>query len=784
MSNPSSLQSSLRVKTTTNPPAVEGHFSTPKQSNVSTPPNSVPRPSHLKDINKPIKEPTSILTKLHTQLKSPDNGTKRQHQRTLEDHFKLASFPPLSPASKKSKTPSLDNPQAQLTASTEAVAMATDDSPQSSPTSTAPPDCHKSPETPLSYAAASQPTYPTKYEAHQLRVRFTVQGFQSRSSTRSAGLQSIIQSFLDHIHLVDPSASLLPWNQLQDGKVPFLHVSDKSQIAESLLSSFVHSPYSTNFHQGRTHWRQGIRITSKFPLSVFIDKWNIQRQTCADMYILTPAETQLHHSHAVVGICQGSTTKKDVSFLQKHLPGVTGVQHIDISWQTVSMGKFTPAYWKHAEVMANQETDNASKHSSKWKAKKFAHSPQALTIYAPTEMEAQLARRILYEKYGKKINDEFPEWPDGSRMKFLPLATGRTPDYIAQRMEGRFKWHIYAKANENTVALNHVNPWTIIPGTDYTIGQFLHKVTDKSAPIFRHVIRTWTPNPEEMSWGVTYSSQMREVAIKFIANLRANIVTTFGEEAGTIIPDTVQTHLYPAYQSKASDLDQYYKEVENDLQYERLLEPGFVDQLEADKEMNDIGAVDGDSTIVGGRYGSDTTSKAAAESRSTVGQFSESEMECQSTSPDHPRTRTVESSDDSETVKSHTTRGTKSIVAFDQSQSSSDILSLRHTRFMKIEAQLQASSIGVGFFVALTITEKALFQYVCTVHASSKNRFITFKKSLKNQHIGATNKWDSYLSQDIPLSDAAKAWYHADDIPSSPNTTGAAEADADPDSEL
>ena len=571
---------------------------------------------------------------------------------------------------------------------------------------------------------------------------------------------------------------------MKDGKVPFLHQSDTSPIAVSFLSEFVNSPYTTNFQKGRTHWKQGIRLTSRFPLTMFLDKWNIQRRSSPDLYIITSAEMQRHHSHAVVGICQGSTTKKDFSFLQTQLPKVTGVDNIDLSWQTVSMGKYTAEYWKHAEDMANKDTDKSSKHSSKWKSRKFAHAPQALTIYAPTEMEAQVARKILYEKYGKKINDEFPEWPDGSRMKFLPLATGRTPDHIAARLEGRFKWHIYAKAHEDTVSLDDVNPWMLIPGTKYTVGQFLHKVTDKSAPIFRHVVRRWTPDPEEVRWGVTYSAQMRDVAIKFISDLRDNIVTTFGSEAGGIIPDRVVSTLYPKYTSKTSDLDQYYKDAEQDLQYERLLEPGFVDQLAADKEMEDIGAIDGDSTIAGGIIGSTTTSLAAAEANSTMGQLSGSDLELPSTSvDDQPQIQTIDSSDASATVASHTTVGTKSVVAFDHSTSASDILSMRYTRFMKIQKILQDGRIGVVFFIALTITENALFQYVCTVHSSSKNRFLTFRRSLMNQRIGTRSKWEAYLAQELPLSLEAKEWYHADDISSSTSVTGAAEAEVDPDTE-
>ena len=451
------------------------------------------------------------------------------------------------------------------------------------------------PPTSLSYAAAATAPSPSvSKNPHQLRFRFNVPGFLPKGSTRVDGCREVLSRILKTLHNTDATAAILPWNQNHDAKLPPIPPNPSTLIPKTNCLEYISSPNKSTYLQNKEQaFRQGIRISSNLPLRVFIDTWNIARKTTPGSYVLSPAETQTHFSASLVGFCQGSTEKKDFSILRRELPKLTGIAHLDLSWQTISLGRHNRELWNEANETATRILDSAEP-TSQWKQKKFAHSPRALAIFAPTSAEASTARRILYQTYGKSDTGQFPQWPDGSRMKFLPLDDGFLPSNIADRILPRLRWHIFAKANEIAVPLPELDPWKEIGDSGESIGSFLHGVTTpKGTPIFRHITHRWTPHPEETQWNITASAHMDDVAHQYISNLSKHLRTKFGDEALSAFCDFGA----PTGTSKPqSDLGQYYESLNDDLVQENLLEPGFATVI-FDHDMKKFGGIDSDSTF-------------------------------------------------------------------------------------------------------------------------------------------------------------------------------------------
>ena len=462
--------------------------------------------------------------------------------------------------------------------------------PKASNPSVAPATTTTSPPT---YASAASLPPPVPPNHHQVRFRFTVHGFLHNESQRRHGHRTVIAKMLSTLHHVDPEARLLPWNQTLDSRVPPIVPTSTVPVPDTTCLSYIHSPNGGTYLKGRDPtYRQGVRFSSAFPVHVFLDKWNIARKTVSGSYVLSPAENQNHHSSSIVGFCQGSTEKKDFSILRDTLPELTGIPHLDLSWQNVSLGKHNAALWRDAKEIATQEFGDQP--TSQWKHKKFAHSPRALVIYAPTSAEAETARRILYQHYGKTETGNFPQWPDGSRMKFLPLDEGFLPSSIADRILPRMKWHIFAKANEVSIPLPHFDPWQHIGSTKETIGSFLHNVTTpKGIPVFRHITHRWTRNPEHRKWNITVSSHMEEVARTYLGNLSTYLHAQYGDDVLPLLQEATLTFQAP---SLPSDLGKYYNTLNDDLIQENLLEPGFACVIYT-TEMVKFGGIDSDSTI-------------------------------------------------------------------------------------------------------------------------------------------------------------------------------------------
>ena len=579
------------------------------------------------------------------------------------------------------------------------------------------------------------PTVNQEQKSCQIRVIFSFQGMQKKGD-KGDGLKLILQKIAEDIYDVDPSAGIVPWEESLESRYPSINHTSVDTTDRNVLHFYMRSPERGPFAQNTKYWRQGVRISCGTSLRTFIDKWNNCRRVKKDMYPIQPAETQRHHRFALVGICQGSSPDKDVSDLQRSLPNITSIKDIDLSWQPVSVGRHTKKLWQQANDQATKEVQASCQHNVNFNSRKFAWGPHALSIFAPTEVEAKKARKILFEKYGKTKDGKFPEWPDGSRMKFLPLHSSRISNHVADQILPRVKWHIYAKANESSIEIPDVEIWKPIPNSGgKSIASYLHQYKDKQGTsVFRHVSHRWSRDPDEKRWEITVSKHMKSKATIVMSNLRKGLLHEFGETATNAV--------FPMKQAQpnglpVSDLDAYYTESNNQLVEELLLEPGYRDLLaeqeqtrmakKMEVEMDQMGAMDSDSTV---KLGSAFNTSFESSTESTGPSIP-------ATSVDENMSGSVHSDLSSAPSSSVATFGYK--VDFDESSAKETLVSVHQDREEKNQQKilhiLTSYDITTDRYEKLVQENQTIFDVITLSHDSITNIMKSFLKCLKNKGI-------------------------------------------------
>ena len=131
---------------------------------------------------------------------------------------------------------------------------------------------------------------------------------------------------------------------------------------------------------------------------------------------------------------------------------MTNLHTLDGSWQSTMVRDLTKYLWEEASKRADDEVRVASRQRVNVKWRKFDWAPTGLVLYAPAEVEAKKIKAILVPKYSKNVTaGVFPQWPDGSRMKFLSLSNASLSRVNADKVAKWIRFHSYLKAKEHTL---------------------------------------------------------------------------------------------------------------------------------------------------------------------------------------------------------------------------------------------------------------------------------------------------------------------------------------------
>ena len=438
-----------------------------------------------------------------------------------------------------------------------------------------------------------------------IRVRISWNGQQKGVGPLEMGMEikRILKTIALDLKEVDKDASILPWNGTDDGS-PIFQSGNIEELNPLSAAKYVDVPWYTKiFLTNKIHHQNGIRITTRYNLRQFVDSWNKRSKEVKKtrMFIsVKPAQMQGSAGYELVGLLQGSVGNKDIKMINDELREITGIEEIEASWQTISQagGADTKKLWDRANQIALKK---CTKNTSQYERLKQQAAPTGLQVYVGEKSMVSEVRVKLYEAFGKEIDGKWPEFKDGSRMKFLPLSNKKIKN-IAQ-IEKRIDWHIYQKATDETLFLEPMDIWTPIPGAeDTTIGQYLHNMKNEAGkPIFRHIIHKWTANALDTAWEITARPEMVDEAVLILKGLKSQLATTYGNDILNLFP-TKQIGLnasasfnktYSRYNNEDAELEKMIQDAGGT---EDILDPGFklffMADIVADDSQNDESTMD------------------------------------------------------------------------------------------------------------------------------------------------------------------------------------------------
>ena len=195
------------------------------------------------------------------------------------------------------------------------------------------------------------------------------------------------------------------------------------------------------------------------------------------------------------------------------------------------------------------------------------------------------------EKYGKQTKEKaWPQLPDGSRMKFIPLLNEMVRNTkVKNQLSKRIHWHITAKALEEVMDLPLVD---IFDNKEYFKGKSLLYILQgemskekHGATIFRHVVRKWSNDPERKEFQITAHYHMRSEANRFLKNIKQYLSDNYGEISLQHLGQKQRKH--EIYEEIVTDNDaiNYILGMDNEDNNEGILEEGFKLVLEKNHEV-------------------------------------------------------------------------------------------------------------------------------------------------------------------------------------------------------
>ena len=163
---------------------------------------------------------------------------------------------------------------------------------------------------------------------------------------------------------------------------------------------------------------------------------------------------------------------------------------------------------------------------------KFEYAPSALVVYVADKDKIKQARRNLIARYGKLIDNHWPQMHDGSRMRFIPIMHGKVKNKdVYDHLNNHLALQAVSKAGEIKLDLRI---WDLQSKHDYLEGRLLEEVmhgltstTCEGIPVVKHITRKWSRQPDKISYKITVAPSMLSEAQHLLNTIRAALVEKF-----------------------------------------------------------------------------------------------------------------------------------------------------------------------------------------------------------------------------------------------------------------
>ena len=297
------------------------------------------------------------------------------------------------------------------------------------------------------------------------------------------------------------------------------------------------------------------------------------------------AEMQKSPRSYAVGYFVGTTERGQYETINNYIQKQMG-DSVEVSYQTVNQQGVTQQIWANASKQAKANYMNEM--SREYRQIKFGLSPMALTVFTNDVKNIKQIRHRFINKYGKLQNKQWPVMPDGSRMRFIPILKGYVDNKDTYKhLYNHMVTQTTQKAGEVKFddEINDFREQKSYLGNK-SVEQVIHGIESeerKGIPLFKHIIRKWTRDPDEAKYQIAVAPSLVHEAGKFIKGMRNNLTKMYGNEilkhltqAGIPL-DSRETNKQASRQKNETDkeTETFILEMDNNDEYAKILIEGM-----------------------------------------------------------------------------------------------------------------------------------------------------------------------------------------------------------------
>ena len=304
----------------------------------------------------------------------------------------------------------------------------------------------------------------------------------------------------------------------------------------SLLKSYIPHLYqrTTKIRQGRN---SGFltNLTFTIPPEEFIHHWELSKREYKRVPYVQIKMTPMQDSETfnTVGFLVNSSEKQCVKQLQEDLAKELGMK-IGIAFRQAAVDRNTKdGCWKNAKRGADGNSRTL-----------FSMAPMAMQIYTDSKENALTACAKLYSKYGKEINGQYPRFPDGTRMKFVP-ATHFLDMRSRKQAKGLLLQQIWIQSNTIEAPLPIKDPYQRFEqqGNRSMMELLLDLQCPErdNEPYFRQITKKWTKDYDDKRYEATTHTNMYGEAASILRNLEEVLTREYGPEVAAALGNPPST---------------------------------------------------------------------------------------------------------------------------------------------------------------------------------------------------------------------------------------------------
>ena len=441
-------------------------------------------------------------------------------------------------------------------------------------------------------------TVQTQHNSIRMRMSFRGQQKQIGIKETATETKRICKSLLEGVCHFDDKAKITTWTEYG----PEVGIQDLGVLTDETANKIFDFPRAGPL-KGDVH-SIGVRIVTDLSPEDFTRNWNKYRWKSSynNLLRMREAETQSPLRAYAIGYIQGTSPNGDYTTMKQEISATTDTK-AEASWQMLSIPNVSSKMWNVAKSEAKKAVGDDR--SPEFKRKKFALSPEGLTVYVTKYDDIKSVKKHLIDKYGRRT-----AFKDGSVARFIPYVHGRVKDrkQVDDKLFKIVKTHCTTKAAELTIPIDvqDIHERKSYLGNK-SVEQLIHESTDGNGDrIFNHIGFRWTTEYNSKVYIVTTCESKLEVAqqaveemknrLHSISNPPEKIFAHFLDaQKGLTDLDTIKRKRNEATRDD-EDAQTYYARDDECGQEERKNLPQYVMHIVLDDKENDDASSMGFST--------------------------------------------------------------------------------------------------------------------------------------------------------------------------------------------